>query len=219
MGFLTKEKCDFLQCYINQPEDFYASQMITRGLRHLWFKKRQTTVGEFVEKYYEEGAVLDLGCGNCMWNDKFIPTVGVDICENMLRYNVKVNPNFFPLRANFFNPLPFKSKSFSIVVVTEVLEHFQNYPFLLSEIKRVLKNNGIVIGSVPYSKFPGLWGVLFPIWCLYKGIRNRDKYYLNNCGHKVSFSVSKLKEALKDFYIEEIKIIGLLTIFFVARKI
>ena len=214
---MTEENL-FKKFYINQPKDFYISQMKTRGPRHLWFKKRQFTARCLVEKYWSGGVVLDLGCGNCVWNDGRFPTVGVDICENMLKYNASFLPSLYPLKSDLYNPLPLKDNSVDMIIITEVLEHFINYQFLIREIKRVLKEDGVVVGSVPYSKLPGIWGFVFPLWCLYKGIRDNDKYYLNKCGHRTSFSPETLKIAFKDFNLLEIRTIGLLTIFFVARK-
>jgi len=212
------KKDDFKQFYIRQPKDFYISQMESKGLRHWWFKKRQLTARILIKKYWSGGTVVDIGCGNCVWNNEEIPVIGADICYSMLKHNTSVLSSFYPLRADFSYGLPFKSNSVKIILITEVLEHFLNYRILIQEIKRVLSNNGIVIGSVPYGRFPGLWNMFFPLWCLYKGICYHDKYYLNMCGHRVDFSLAKLRKDLAEFSLLETRIIGLLTIFFVAQK-
>jgi len=206
------------QFYTTQPEDFYAAQMKTKGLRHVWFKRRQVMARRLIEKYFKGGLVLDVGCGNCVWNNMNIPTLGIDISDAMLKYNTSSMRNFYPLKANILYGLPVKDSSVDIVVITEVLEHFVNYSFLINEIKRVLKPGGVVIGSVPYALFPGLWGVLFPIWCTYKWLRYKDKYYLKRCGHKIKFSVKKIVNSLEGFRVLRVDTIGLLTIFFVAEK-
>ncbi len=76
----------------------------------------------------------------------------------------------------------------------------------------------MIICSVPYSKFPGLWGLIFPLWCWYKGWRDKDEYYLNMCGHRVNFNVTKIRRAFNKFSILEQMTIGPFTIFFVAKK-
>jgi len=206
------------QFYTTQPKDFYAAQMKAKGLRHVWFKRRQIMARRLVERYFERGLVLDIGCGNCVWNNVNIPTLGIDISEAMLKYNISSVRSFSPLKADISYGLPVKDSSIDIVVATEVLEHFANYSFLIKEIKRVLKVGGVVVGSVPYALFPGIWGVLFPIWCTYKGLRYNDKYYLNRCGHKVKFSTKRIAKSLDGFRVLRMDTIGLLTIFFVARK-
>lgn len=206
------------QLYIARPPDFYAKQMNARGLRHWWFKKRQCITRGLVKKYYNGGLVLDIGCGNCVWNDEEIPTVGIDISDSMLKHNRKLLPSLYPLKADIFEGLPIKSNSINVVVITEVLEHIISYPSLINEIRRVLKIEGVVICSVPYSKFPGLWGLIFPLWCWYKGWKENDEYYLNKCGHKVNFNVKKVGQAFNDFMVLEKITLSLLTIFFVAKK-
>ncbi|HLC48664.1 MAG TPA: class I SAM-dependent methyltransferase [Candidatus Norongarragalinales archaeon] len=45
--------------------------------------------------------------------------------------------------------IPFKSRSFDIVICSEVLEHLFNSRAILKEIKRVVKKGGIVIFTMP----------------------------------------------------------------------
>lgn len=45
--------------------------------------------------------------------------------------------------------LPFKSDFFDLVIATEILEHVFDTDALLSEIRRVLKKDGILIMNVP----------------------------------------------------------------------
>ncbi len=56
--------------------------------------------------------------------------------------------------------LPFKSKSFDVVILSEVLEHLQNENDALREIKRVLKPGGWLICTVPSATYPFLWDPL-----------------------------------------------------------
>lgn len=45
--------------------------------------------------------------------------------------------------------IPFKKRSFDVVVLTEILEHLPNPGIALQEVSRVLKKDGIVVVSVP----------------------------------------------------------------------
>jgi len=212
-------ECIKEKIYSLMPDNYYASQMHGRGLRSWWFKKRQKTVGYLVGKYNKGNLVLDIGCGNCLWHDKKISVLGIDICEAMLLYNKQNMLSFFPLKADIFNGLPLKPNSVDTIVIAEVLEHFYDYSSIIEEIERVLKINGIVIVSVPYSRLPGIWGILFPLWCKYKWWKDKDEYYLNKCGHKADFNINMIFGAFSKFSILEHTTVGLLTIFLVAKKI
>jgi len=48
------------------------------------------------------------------------------------------------------DPLPFPDNSFDIILLSNVLEHFENTEQLLKECRRVLKKGGFVIGAVPF---------------------------------------------------------------------
>jgi len=204
--------------YINKPGDYYDAQMNSKTLRSLWFRRRQFITGRLVKKYSKAGLILDIGCGNCLWNRESMHIVGIDICENMLRYNMQIMPSFFPLKADIRGGLPIKSESVDTIVVTEVLEHFSGYRLLTEEIKRVLKKNGVVIVSIPYTEFPGLWGLLFPVWCKYKGLMDNDEFYLNRCGHTADIDIKKLRRAFNGFILLEQIAMNLLTVFFVEKK-
>jgi ubiquinone/menaquinone biosynthesis C-methylase UbiE len=213
---------DFL--YTALPDDYYFAQYRARPsapllrLSNIWFRKRQDTTLALVRRHVPRGLVLDVGCGNSVWNPGEIRTVGLDIAQGMLRHNSRRIPAYASVCADFNLGLPFDDESFDGVIVTEVLEHVEPYPRLLREIHRVLKRGGTIIASVPNEQLPGLWGILFPLWCRYKVWRYHDRYYENGCGHCVSFGRKRLKEALRDFILVETRDLFRLTVFCVARK-
>jgi len=53
--------------------------------------------------------------------------------------------------------LPFGSRTFDCVVLSEVLEHVDDPPGLLREVGRVLKRDGLVIATVPCNNYPFIW--------------------------------------------------------------
>ena len=205
--------------YVNQPPDFYARQYAAnKGFRSWWFCKRQQTITRFVKKYHSEGPVLDIGCGNCMWAPDGYIAIGVDICHNMLCYNKKHNKYFNAIRADCRISLPIRDESVNTVVITELLEHFPSTISLLSEIRRVLKPGGVVIASVPYGLLPGVWGFIFPLWCLYKGWKDGSQYYKKQCGHVNNFNLKKAHACFNGFTLLESDHILYLTLFLVERK-
>ncbi|MFH1876757.1 MAG: class I SAM-dependent methyltransferase [Candidatus Omnitrophota bacterium] len=94
--------------------------------------------------------ILDLGCGEGKYVDFFknIPStyVGCDILAS------PESPVRRRLDASFVvydgTRLPFPDECFDMVVLDHVLKHIEKPHIVLSELSRVLKHNGYVIGSV-----------------------------------------------------------------------
>lgn len=76
--------------------------------------------------------------------------ISVDIDFNLLRYG-KMVFNINAIQANAMN-LPFRASSFDTVVSFETIEHLDNPALFLNQIRRVLKNGGLLILSTP-NKF------------------------------------------------------------------
>ena len=97
--------------------------------------------------------VLDLGGRDGTLTRHFIEKNQVtlaDIDENALKY-AKENYKVETMKVDLNQSLPFKNNSFDVVVMAEVLEHLP-YPLVtLSEINRVLKENGEFIGNLPLA--------------------------------------------------------------------
>jgi ubiquinone/menaquinone biosynthesis C-methylase UbiE len=74
--------------------------------------------------------------------------VSFDISSTALSYAKKIYPGPNYVRADA-NSLPFASKSFDSVVALEIIEHLDNGLLLLKEIRRVLKDEGLLVVSTP----------------------------------------------------------------------
>lgn len=107
----------------------------------------------------ESNLILDIGCGDA----PFLPTlnrygkriIGLDIAMNMIRRSKElINYTKYPLkkvlmlRADGQN-LPLKNNSIDLVFCLETFEHINKPVELTNEIYRVLKNNGVLIYSLP----------------------------------------------------------------------
>lgn len=97
--------------------------------------------------------ILDLGGRDGTLTKYFIDnnevTIG-DIDTNALA-SAKKNYKLETMQVDLNKTLPFQDNSFDTVVMAEVLEHLP-YPLItLSEIKRVLKKNGVFIGNLPLA--------------------------------------------------------------------
>lgn len=95
---------------------------------------------------YITGKTLDIGCGNkpyeLFFSSEVYTGLELDTPENRNNKN-----------ADYFYDgytMPFNSNSFDSIVCNQVLEHVFEPGQFISEIKRVLKNKGIILVSVPF---------------------------------------------------------------------
>jgi SAM-dependent methyltransferase len=97
-----------------------------------------------------EGKILDVGCGNSpfkhLLNSKKAEYFGIDIKDsenfdydntNIIHYDGKI--------------IPFENEKFDTFICTEVLEHVEDPTLLISEIHRILKQDGQGIFTIPWS--------------------------------------------------------------------
>lgn len=95
------------------------------------------------------GKLLDLGTGEGSLakqaKDKGFEVIALDADEARFQYKGEIE-----FRQGDLNQgLPFGDKSFDYVIMLEVIEHLQNPYFILREINRILKVEGILLLSTP----------------------------------------------------------------------
>ena len=108
-----------------------------------WRKSNYLYFKEHLANIPNSKTVLDLGAGFCQFRDLtkgFEKSVRVDF----LPYEL------IDVVADLTQKLPFKNSSFDIVLLSNVLEHIPNSKFLLKECFRVLKPEGMIIGTIPF---------------------------------------------------------------------
>ncbi len=106
--------------------------------------------------------ILDAGCGEghlLFETSKFIDSsnklYGIDILDVALKKaKERVKDGDFSLQ-NLEN-LKIKDNLFDVIMCTEVIEHIPNYKKVISELKRVLKKDGLLIISFPNEN---LWTI------------------------------------------------------------
>jgi SAM-dependent methyltransferase len=94
--------------------------------------------------------VLDLGCRSGALTKHFLDgnrVVGLDVDAAALAKAESLG--ITPVQANVEEPLPFEDASFDAVVAGELLEHLQFPDALVAEVRRVLRPDGVFVGSVP----------------------------------------------------------------------
>ena len=99
-------------------------------------EKRDLIKNELI--FLNKGKNLDLGCGAY----SYIPSVGFDFSEKMLQFNDNCLEKVV---GDLEKKLPLPDNSFSSVTAIFVLNYVQKCQQLLSEIKRIMKNNGYFV--------------------------------------------------------------------------
>jgi ubiquinone/menaquinone biosynthesis C-methylase UbiE len=96
------------------------------------------------------GRVLDLGCGSKPYQELFKTSeyIGVDVEVSGHKHNDSCIDYFYDGKI-----LPFDDNTFDSIVCFEVLEHVVDIELTLQECRRVLKDQGKMLVSMPF-----LWG-------------------------------------------------------------
>jgi len=127
----------------------------TRGeglLEGFLAKKRSAKANSLIKDFHRKGRILDIGCGSYPY---FLMTVdfkekyGVDPVLDMSKIkNGKVILKKLDVTEQ---KLPFADNNFDVITMLAVFEHIDEnkLKFILSEIKRVLKKEGILIITTP----------------------------------------------------------------------
>ncbi len=132
--------------------DFYSKH-------HLNGNRRNQSVSEekrsqlFKEWMGKNKKVLDMGCRDGILTRHFIEhneVTGLDIDKQALEA-CRENLNIETKWADFSLQIPIPASSFDVVVAGEVIEHLPYPEITIAEISRILKPEGLFIGSVPNS--------------------------------------------------------------------
>lgn len=146
--------------------------------------------------YIKKGdLVLDLGCGNSQNTVKAAKiaanVVGLEIDPHLLQIAKKSNQeeklkNVQFLSADLEKKLNLPSATFDKVIFLDVLEHLKNRNQALSEVRRVLKPNGILLLGVPNSQ---------TTWKKFQ--RSAKVCSFSDADHKIEYSENSIKQLLK----------------------
>ncbi len=92
---------------------------------------------------FARGEMLDVGCGKMPYKAIFMPRVSKYIGIDKYNRDADIKKDF--LKATIFD------KSFDTVLCTQVLEHIPEPQKFLEKINKVLKKNGVLILTVPFT--------------------------------------------------------------------
>ena len=130
--------------------------------------------------------ILDVGCGNGALKQLFPQNtlVGIDKLAASIKLALKAGYNQAHKVDIDTKKLPFKNRSFDVVVCSHVLEHLFQPLFATEEMYRVLKPKGFLFVSVPTRK---------------------NKKYDDDYTHVRPFTQHSLETLLKDAGFEKLK--------------
>lgn len=103
--------------------------------------------------------------------------------------------------------LPFKNESFDVVQSPGVVEHFRDTSVPIREYWRILRNDGVMLISVPntFSWFSFYSKVIYPLYCL---ITNRKEELAQHI--EKTFSARGLRSTLNDSNFEVVDLIPIM---------
>ena len=175
--------------------DFYSQH-------HLSGNRRNQSVSEekrsqlFKKWMGENKKVLDMGCRDGILTRHFIEkneVTGLDIDQLALEA-CREKLNIETKWADFSLQIPIPTSSFDVVVAGEVIEHLPYPEITIAEISRILKPEGLFIGSVPNS-----YHIKNRLRVLKGRLIDYDQTHLR------AYNVMLLRQYLeKDFIIEEL---------------
>ncbi len=128
---------------------------VTRGkglLENFLAKQRANKTNGFISKKQRKGRILDVGCGfypyflsSTEFEEKYgiDPAVDIDLVKNQNLHLSQTDVSK--------EKLIFKDNYFDVVTMLAVFEHIEHdkLSFVLSEIKRVLRKDGVFIITTP----------------------------------------------------------------------
>ncbi len=140
-----------------------------------------------LSKSYIGKSVLDVGAGSGALIAKIPNAIGIDLA-----------PKNSGIIKGDISKIPFENNKFDTVFATEVIEHLPEEVLSsgLSEIRRVLKSDGVFIMTLPYKEDINLDVVVCP--------KCGEKFH--HWGHLQSFDEEKITKILEDKGFKIIKI-------------
>lgn len=138
-------------------EDYLYDDLYNLEETHWWHKAKQDVLIEIFAKFLDkkDPEILDVGCGTGKTLEtlqKYGNSYGIDSSKHAISYCLK--RGFKNVKVGSAYKIPFKTGSFDVITMLDVLEHTDEER-TLPEVNRVLKKGGLLIVTVPAHQ--SLW--------------------------------------------------------------
>jgi len=135
----------------NRFEDFFSDDFYVSLKNSLYnYRLRRRAVRKCVQ-FQGDNLILEVGSGLSPMLGKNSPVVYSDISFAALKSLKRMQEGGTYVEADALN-LPFKTATFPMVVCSEVLEHIPDDLAALTEIKRVMTDDGTLILTFPHRQ-------------------------------------------------------------------
>ena len=201
-------------------KDFYEEHYAKLDNKTPHLLKRIRLTEEAIRKYGRPGEIVEIGCGTGENLHYYANKFGfsraycVEIAssaEEKIR-----EKGLIPLILDVnVDKIPLNDNSIDVIIFEEVIEHLYNSDLVMSEIKRLLKDGGILILSTPnlaswINRLTLLFGYQpFSHDVSFLGGFGRLKHKDQTNGHIKSFTLRAMLEYLKFFGLEVLEVKGI----------
>lgn len=161
---------------------------------HWWFVAREKIISNYIQKLINEKQldkqdlkILNVGCGPGR-SSQYLSSFGNVVSIEYDKYCCEFASEKTGLKIihGSITELPFEDQSFDLVCAFDVIEHVEDDQLAVSEMKRVVKNNGIIFITVP--TFMSLWShhdVINHHFRRYKLLQIESLFEKQNNGKKI----------------------------------
>jgi len=145
----------FYDCFSGDYDDFELWKIKGRENKHRQrFMLRRAAIMAKLAHLNSDSFILEVGCGTGnytrYWLNSSTRICGLDLSRRMLRKAAsKIDSDKLMLIQADAEHLPFKDSCFDAVLSINTLEHLDDIPQALREMKRVTKNSERIVVSTP----------------------------------------------------------------------
>lgn len=184
---------------------------VTRGkglLENFLARQRANKANSFISNKQRKGRIFDIGCGTYPYFlslTKFKEKYGMD---PVVSVNSVVGQNLHLEQAEITkNKLIYKDNYFDVVTMLAVFEHIEHdkLNFVLAEIKRVLKRDGVLIITTPSPWADKLLHFMARLYLISKDEihehkHNHPKKKIESILQDAGFEKNKIKSGFFEFF-------------------
>lgn len=145
--FPTKDELSLTNTAMYKIEERVQAYMT----RKKYFEKRYRAFLADIKKLVSKGRLLDVGCnlGLFLWvaQSEGFEVTGVELNTECAEYG---REHFsLTIHSSYLEELRFPDASFDVITLFDVLEHVPDIHGFLNEVRRILRNNGLLVLQSP----------------------------------------------------------------------